>query len=275
MEQSKVQFFNKDNETLNITFCGHSATEPLHSFGPAVRPVYIIHFIHNGKGFYTINDHTYTLQKGQGFLIEPDILTYYISDKEDPWEYSWIAFDGTYAQTLMTKIGLSSKAPTFQSVHNLEIKEIMNSLLLLSSNSTSDSFKRFSLFYSFLSLINHDIYQDNGGIQQDSTYIQNAIDYIKNNYYITINVEDIAQHIGISRNYLYKIFVKNLQITPHKYLTTYRMTKAAELLACTHLTVENIAYSCGYQDISVFSRAFKTYMSLSPRNYRLQMNKIK
>ena len=53
MEQAQVLTFlnNKDRDLL-LQFCGYSTTEPLHSFGPVVRPHYIIHFILNGKGIF-------------------------------------------------------------------------------------------------------------------------------------------------------------------------------------------------------------------------------
>ena len=56
MEQAQVLTFlnNKDRDLL-LQFCGYSTTEPLHSFGPAVRPHYIIHFILNGKGIFQIH----------------------------------------------------------------------------------------------------------------------------------------------------------------------------------------------------------------------------
>ncbi|MEI3510365.1 MAG: AraC family ligand binding domain-containing protein, partial [Anaerostipes sp.] len=55
---------------------GYSTTAPLHSFGPAVRPHYLIHFILNGKGIFQKGDKTYHLETGQGFFIEPDELTF-------------------------------------------------------------------------------------------------------------------------------------------------------------------------------------------------------
>ena len=57
MEQAQVLTFlnNKDRDLL-LQFCGYSTTEPLHSFGPAVRPHYIIHFILNGKGIFQIRE---------------------------------------------------------------------------------------------------------------------------------------------------------------------------------------------------------------------------
>ena len=66
--------------------CGYSTTAPLHSFGPAVRPHYLIHFILNGKGIFQKGDKTYHLETGQGFFIEPDELTFYQADAKEPWE---------------------------------------------------------------------------------------------------------------------------------------------------------------------------------------------
>ena len=42
---------------LFVCFCGYSQCKPLHGFGPAVRPNYIIHYIIDGKGFYQTGDH--------------------------------------------------------------------------------------------------------------------------------------------------------------------------------------------------------------------------
>ena len=70
MEQAQVlTFLNNENRDLLLQFCGYSTTEPLHSFGPVVRPHYIIHFILNGKGIFQIREKTYHLETGQGFLI--------------------------------------------------------------------------------------------------------------------------------------------------------------------------------------------------------------
>lgn len=60
---------------LYLCFCGMSKCEPNHSFGPAVRPNYIIHYILSGKGTYQVEDQKYELQGGQGFLIEPEAVT--------------------------------------------------------------------------------------------------------------------------------------------------------------------------------------------------------
>lgn len=59
MEQAKVlTFLNVEDSGLVLKFCGHSTTAPLHSFGPAVRPHYLIHFILKGKGIFRVGEKT-------------------------------------------------------------------------------------------------------------------------------------------------------------------------------------------------------------------------
>ena len=80
---------------LNLNFCGYEACDPLHGFGPAVRPNYIIHYILEGRGIYRVGDTTWNLAEGEGFLIEPGTLTFYQADAKEPWTYlSWMFPEG-------------------------------------------------------------------------------------------------------------------------------------------------------------------------------------
>ncbi len=61
---------------LYLCFCGYEACQPLHSYGPAVRPNSVIHYIISGKGTFTIGNRTYRLTAGQGFFAvktDPEI----------------------------------------------------------------------------------------------------------------------------------------------------------------------------------------------------------
>ena len=62
-------------------------------------------------------------------------------------------------------------------------------------------------------------------------------------------------------------------MSPQQFLTTFRITKATELLQLTDLPVESIALSCGYTDPLVFAKAFKQMKNMSPSIYRKEMQK--
>ena len=130
---SMTQSENRKFSDLYLCFCGHEACRPLHSFGPAVRPNYILHYILKGKGRYVIGSEEYCLGAGQGFLIEPEVQTFYEADKEDPWAYLWIGFSGEKAGEYLRDLGLSGEQPVYQCTCGEELERIIFS----SSPSTS------------------------------------------------------------------------------------------------------------------------------------------
>ena len=83
-----------------------------------------------------------------------------------------------------------------------------------------------------------------------------------------IRVTDIADYVCINRSYLYTLFRKELHMSPQEYLSNYRLTRASELLIVTDLSVESVAFSCGYSDPLVFSKAFKAKTGQTPSRYR-------
>ena len=60
MENANVlQLKNRKFPDFYLCFCGYSECGPLHSFGPAVRPNYILHYIIKGKGVYQVGGERY------------------------------------------------------------------------------------------------------------------------------------------------------------------------------------------------------------------------
>jgi ATP-dependent helicase/nuclease subunit B len=60
---------------------------------------------------YVYNKQSYILRQGDLFLISPSQLVSYRADPRDPWEYSWVGFNGTDARRLITMAGFSKKEP--------------------------------------------------------------------------------------------------------------------------------------------------------------------
>ena len=87
----KLDFENDKVGSLYVNCCGCSRTESLHSFGPASKPHYLIHYVLDGRGLFRFHDKEYRLEAGYGFLIQPNELAFYQADKEEPWSYLWVA----------------------------------------------------------------------------------------------------------------------------------------------------------------------------------------
>lgn len=254
---------------LYLCLCGYSICKPLHSFGPAVRPNYILHYIMDGKGRYYVGDTQYDLKAGQGFLIEPNVQTFYQADEKEPWTYLWIGFHGSNAKEFLQDIGLNSSRLTYSCKYAEELKQTVIHMIKHNTSSTTDQFLLESLLYSFFSILARDIeIVAPSKSRENNLYIRRAIEYIHNNYSNAIHVADIAAYVCIDRSYLYTLFRKNLGVSPQDYLSNYRISCAAELLMVTDLPISGVALSCGYQDPLVFSKAFKHRMGLNPSQYR-------
>ena len=92
---------------LSLHDCGWESCEPCHAFGPAVRDHFLVHYVMEGRGTFRCGGVEAHLGKGEGFLIRPSEVTYYEADREDPWTYCWVGFDGTRAASLLALAGLA------------------------------------------------------------------------------------------------------------------------------------------------------------------------
>lgn len=270
MEQAyKLEFASDQTGDLYVNCCGCSKTQPLHSFGPAIKPHFLIHFILGGKGIYRSGDTEYPLEAGSGFLIEPGELAFYQSDEKEPWTYLWVGFSGIKAASLLKSMGFSLKQPVFTSEKSDELYKIVKDMMSYNTYGIKNELRRNGLLNLFLSVIAEDI--EPGLREEDdkaNTYVKRAIEFVCSNYCNPIKVTDIANFVCINRSYLYTLFQNQIKMSPQQFLTSFRIAKAGELLQLTDLPVESIAISCGYSDPLVFTKAFRQTKGVSPSRYR-------
>lgn len=274
MEDSFVMhLLNRKFKDIYLCFCGYAKCEPLHGFGPAVRPDYLLHFVLEGKGSYSVDGREYFLHEGQGFLVEPDIQTYYQADLNEPWSYLWVGIGGELVKDYLNDAGINHNHLIFQSSHGAELRGLVKQMLQHSKPTAANEFLLQGLLFQFLSLLIEDSNpvdnsERNGNNEKSNLYIRKAVEFIRDNYADGIKVADVADYVSINRSYLYMLFQETMGISPQDYLTNFRVTRAGELLQYTDLSVEGVSISCGYHDPLVFSKAFKGKTGLSPSQYR-------
>lgn len=256
---------------LNMYQCGTEVCEPGHYYGPAVRDQFLIHYIHSGKGRFCIDDRVYHLTGGQGFLICPDIVTYYQADMEDPWHYSWVGFHGLKAAGYLQNAGLSADSPIFSCEGNDFISGCFEKMIAAKSLQKGREICLLGYLYLFLSQLieqnGKDRYSDESGTRKE-IYIKRAIEYIGMNYSGKMSITELARHIGLDRSYLGSIFREQLDTSPQDFLINYRIDRACGLMKNENLTIGDISRSVGYDDPLLFSKVFKKNRGVSPREYR-------
>ena len=261
-----------DNIDIYLQHCGIQDCEPGHSYGPAVRDYYLIHYISNGEGMFVSDGETYRLKQGQGFLICPEVVSYYEADSENPWSYAWVGFNGIKADHYLQMTGLSRKNPIFTYNTDSYLSDCIVEMVE-SSGSQSGRDLRFSgLLNLFISkLIENNGYSLPAGgtsTERADYYVNQAIKYMKANYTQNISISGIASSIGLDRSYLGALFKKKLDLSPRKYLLNLRIEKACRLIANENLTIGDISRSVGFNDPLHFSKMFKKTKNVSPMEYR-------
>ena len=266
-----LEIKEKNSLDLYLGYCGMEKCLPSHSYGPAVRNNYLIHYIIDGEGTYYVNGQSYRLRKNQGFLICPNTLTYYKASKDNPWTYMWISFNGIKAKKYLHYSNLNENNLIFEYTEDDSLEVYINRMLELNKMSYSNELEIQGLLYLFLSKLA--ITKDKRSLKKNNNmsdfYVEKAVEFIQHNYLNpSLKVTDVANFIGLNRSYLTHIFKKSLELSPKEFLLNYRINEASFLLKNTNLSIGTISKSVGYTDQLAFSKVFKKIKGISPKAYR-------
>ena len=92
--------------------------------------------------------------------------------------------------------------------------------------------------------------------------------YIREHYAQAVTLEELAASAHVSISECLRCFRQSLETTPYRYLTEFRLSKAAQLLRETNRPVSEIAAEVGFQQLSHFGKCFREKTGFSPRAYR-------
>lgn len=271
MQQEYVTSNPLEHTDLNMYQCGHERCDPSHSFGPAVRDHFLIHYILEGKGIFQVGDKTYHLEKGQGFLICPNMVTYYEAGPEDPWHYCWVGFHGLKADYYLKCANLSAESPIFRYDQDDRLIDCFKQMFAAKKVYKTIKLQLMGYLCLFLSLL---IETADGPSSNEDTenrteqYVRRAVEFIQMNYSRKIGIDKMAHDIGLDRSYLCALFKKVLNRSPQEFLIRFRMDKACELMKNNTLSIGDIARSVGYEDPLLFSKIFKKVKGATPREFR-------
>lgn len=263
------------NGDLAVYQYGHHKCPSSHFYGPSKRAYYLFHFIVKGKGIYKCGDKEFALKKGMGFLIRPGEETFYQADEADPWEYYFVAFNGTIASTIVEEIGWRD-GWIFCAEDEEVVKRCMKNICREKNVYVWSEFKVLGELYVLLAELMRQKSTQNvlGGNEKTKSELERVIAYIKENAASPeCNVANIAEHINMHRASLYRLFKKKFGISVKEYLQNYRLDQAAALLQSTDLAAKQIAVDVGIPDYPHFCKCFKEHNGYSPLEYRKRFKK--
>lgn len=104
--------------------------------------------------------------------------------------------------------------------------------------------------------------------ENKTDFLISAKDYCFRNFCRTITLNDVAEAVNVSPNYLSKVFKSKFGMNFNRYLSIIRVNYACRLLADNYLPISEIAFKCGFASIRTFNRVFQKEMNMSPSEYR-------
>ena len=169
--------------------------------------------------------------------------------------------------------------------HMFSLGQKYNMALQLSSkvisfahfSSPADHIRAIAAWYELMSFLTETTIEAMDSAPQQFSpgalnYTRDAKIYISENYSKPLQVEVIANHLGISSGYLHAVFKEVTGLSVMDYVTRYRVEQACSLISNTPMTLRNIAEAVGIPDPSYMSRVFKKVTGLSVREYKQRKN---
>lgn len=258
----------QNHHDIEIIQCGTHECAPGNTYGPAVRDIYLIHYIVTGKGYFNDSTTIHPLSTGDMFLITPDNVTMYYADMIEPYTYIWVGFTGERADALVKSAGLSLENPVVHDPGCLEFFRGMLGELDDIESKIDGQANALRIQGELLRCIGYLTRQEHKRRLTTWTFSDRVADFIHNNISNPISITRMAADFGFSRTYFSDLFKKEKGVSPQQYLINYRVETAARLLEETDLRIGHIARSVGYDDALLFSRQFKAKTGLSPSQAR-------
>ena len=234
----------------------------------------------SGEFEITLNNTCYTAKKGDVIFINSETVHHGIP-KDCVYECIVFHINFLYNETKACKDFMEQIANRdyivneFYNGNNPEFTECVNEIFdAFEVKSAGYKFRVISAFYKFMGIIaDKKLYSFNEESKEllygkNILKIKKILSYIRENFDKPITLEDMAKMAEMSVKYFGTYFKNMTGKTPFDYLNEYRIEKAARKLLNTDLSVTEIAYTCGFNDLSYFIKTFKRINKTSPGKYR-------
>jgi len=102
----------------------------------------------------------------------------------------------------------------------------------------------------------------------DDIDLAEALSYIRESAVLGIGVDDVADHVNLSRSTLCRLFRKKLKRSPKAEIMRVRLNHAKYLLSQTNLSIRSIAVQTGYKTVEHFTAMIKRHLHVTPMSFR-------
>jgi AraC-like DNA-binding protein len=269
---------------LYVTTAGESQIAPHSDYPPSGHPKgfafdwqhgrvldeFALVYISSGRGFFE-SEHKFSaaIEPGHVFLLFPKVWHRYKPDPGVGWHEHWLGFDGEIARRWLRSRFISAKHPVVK-IHAEDTVLATFSRTMQSVRASRPALQQIlaGATANLLGLVYSTQQSPPAAETQNANAVEQAISRIQNEYGTELNMQLLAQELGVSYSWFRSTFVAHTGLSPHQYLLEFRLVRARNLLTETQYSVKEIATLTGFEDEHYFSRLFRQKLNLTPSQWR-------
>ncbi|MCD7819058.1 MAG: AraC family transcriptional regulator [Lachnospiraceae bacterium] len=227
----------------------------------------ILHTL-SGEGSLSYLDSTYTIGPQDTFFINCMEHHMYRCISAHDWEFLWLHFNGSSALGYYDEFTRNG----FHILNDSDDSFIVNTLReILQFTQQKDYRAEIQLSKLITDILTQLLLKGSRANPEYSVmpaYLTAMLSEIEHHFQEQLCLDDLSRKIGVSKYHLSREFKRYIGTPPNEYLIITRLNHAKELLKYTQQSVEEIAFTCGFNHVSHFISLFKKHESITPLQYR-------
>ena len=227
---------------------------------------YLLLFVKT-KADFVIDGRTYHFEPNT-FLIYDRLTPNYYKASGGDYINDWIQFDTT--ENLPAAVGTRFNEPVYigESVDISQYFKLIAECYFRTKNMRSAGYLIKAMLSEVFSVDEHRPETDTAHYRE--------LTALRRRIYSTPDrdwtIENMAAQLNISEPYLHLLYKKAFGITCNQDVINSRIEQAQRYLSYSAMTVEEVAYACGYRNAVHFSRQFKQFAGVTPSEWRKNEN---